>query len=47
MNFRDVWMRQQAKDLVPPPHLVMQEEQRRVLIAERDKRAARVGGSLP
>jgi len=48
MNFHDVWTRQQAEDLAPPPYIVRQEEQhrrreteRRLRIAERDERAAR------
>ncbi|KAK1677356.1 hypothetical protein QYE76_038204 [Lolium multiflorum] len=28
MNFHDVWTRQQAEDLAPPPYIVRQEEQR-------------------
>ncbi|XP_047083369.1 ethylene-responsive transcription factor 13-like [Lolium rigidum] len=47
MNFHDVWTRQQAEDLAPPPYIVRQEEQRRrreterrLRIAERDERAA-------
>jgi hypothetical protein len=44
MNFSDVWMRQQAEDLAPPPQAVTQEArqwqrelERHLLITERDK----------
>ncbi|CAM0877978.1 unnamed protein product [Alopecurus aequalis] len=46
MNFRDVWTRQQAQDLAPPPRVVTEEDnrrnwliQRRLAIAEQDERA--------
>jgi hypothetical protein len=35
MNFHDVWTRQQAEDLAPPPYIVRQEEQRRRCDEER------------
>ena len=45
MNFHDVWNREQAEALAPPPRLVTEEErrrsrdtERRLLIAERDER---------
>ncbi|CAM0942705.1 unnamed protein product [Alopecurus aequalis] len=46
MNFRDVWTRQQAQDLAPPPCVVTKEDnrrnrliQRRLAIAEQDEQA--------
>jgi hypothetical protein len=45
MKFDDVWIRQQARALAPPPPAVMREQQRhqreleqRLLMAERDVR---------
>ncbi|XP_051213482.1 ethylene-responsive transcription factor ERF071-like [Lolium perenne] len=29
MNFRDVWMREQAEQLAPPPPVITREQQRR------------------
>ena len=46
MNFRDVFTREQAQRLAPPPHLITDQDsadhvrqQRRLLIAEEDERA--------
>ncbi|XP_040245398.1 uncharacterized protein [Aegilops tauschii subsp. strangulata] len=46
MNFQDVYTRQQAQDVAPPPRLITDqdcaehaERQRRLLIAEEDERA--------
>ncbi|KAE8820472.1 Protein TRANSPARENT TESTA 12 [Hordeum vulgare] len=46
MNFQDVYMRELAQDLAPPPRLITEQDrqehrrqQRRLLIAEEDERA--------
>ncbi|KAE8808893.1 Cyanohydrin beta-glucosyltransferase [Hordeum vulgare] len=46
MNFQDVYTRQQAHDLAPPPRLITdkvreehRQRQRRLLVAEEDERA--------
>ncbi|KAE8790228.1 putative AP2 protein [Hordeum vulgare] len=46
MNFHDVYMREQAQNLAPPPRLIMEQDrqehlrqQRRLLVAEEDERA--------
>ncbi|KAE8809804.1 putative AP2 protein [Hordeum vulgare] len=46
MNFHDVYTREQAQDLVPPPHLITEQDrqehrrqQRRLLVTEEDERA--------
>ena len=49
MNFSDVWTREQAQELAPPPRLISEEDRRvqgrrecRLLIAEADEHAMAV-----